>query len=187
MLQLLTTPKFSLFRSTVSPFSTGHFETNASNHTKMTLNSKRSKIPPHMLYKYPRVSIFTPFDYTARRFRVTGHLDINASNDPKTALNTKRSKVPHIHITTILLLPLSLKFQSVLLYGQPFSRYRPFWGKCTDSKTTLNTKRSQVPHIHVGINPESQIHFFSLHRQPFSSYMPFWDKCTKLPQNDIQY
>ncbi len=53
-------------------------------------------------------------------------------------LNTKRSKVPHTNIT-IPPSP-SPKFQCVslyapprvsILYGQPFSIYRPFWDKCS--------------------------------------------------------
>ncbi len=115
---------------------------------KMTLNTKRSKLPHTHVYNYPnRVANFTLFHSTARSFRVTGHFEISALNDPKMTLNTKRSEVPHIHVTTTW----SQKFHSILLYGQPFPSYRPFWDKCIEwpEMTFTTTCTSKVPYIQV--------------------------------------
>ncbi len=38
----------------------------------------------------------------------------------------------HRYQINVLLVSMSPKFHSVSLYDQPFSRYRPFWNKCTE-------------------------------------------------------
>ncbi len=48
----------------------------------------------------------------------------------------------------------SLKFHAVLFYGNPFSSYGPFETSApSDPKMTLNTKRLNVPHIHMTTIP----------------------------------
>ncbi len=114
--------------------------------------------------KTPRLPNFTPFGFTASRFRVTGQFETSALNDPKTTLNTKTSKVPHIHLTTTP----TPKFHSISLHGQPILSYRPHWDNApNDPKMALNTKRSKVPHIHSRTTPDSQ---FSLFRSTASRF-----------------
>ncbi len=81
-------------------------------------------------------------------------------------------------LTQVLLLPLSPKFQSVLLYGQLLSSYRLFSDKCTNM--TWNTKRWKVPHMYLTTTHESQISIrFVLWA---AACWPFRDKCTEWPK-----
>ncbi len=84
---------------------------------KCTRNTKWSKVP----------YIFIPFSSVSSRCPVTGRFETRAPNDPKITLNTKSSKELKMHMTTTP----SSKFQSISFYSLPFSRYRPFWDKCT--------------------------------------------------------
>ncbi len=81
-----------------------HWTVNMLNDPKMTLNTKRSKVPHiHMTINYPRPPYFTSFCFTASWlfFELpTSHFQTSALNDPKMTLNTERSKVPHTHVTT---------------------------------------------------------------------------------------
>ncbi len=60
-------------------------------------------------------------------FEIQAIFETNAPNDTKMTLNHTRSNV-HMCVTVSP----SPKFQSVLLYHQPFLRYKPFWEKCTE-------------------------------------------------------
>ncbi len=120
-------------------------------HCKMTLNTKRSKVP-HIHYNKPEVPNSTLFHSTANRFWVTGHFETNAPNDPKMTFSSRRPKVPHI-----LQLPLSLKFHSVSVYGSCVWVTGHFESSApNDPKIALNTKRSKVPHIHDTTTPCSK-------------------------------
>ncbi len=102
ILQLPRVTDFTPFRSTASCSRvTGHFETSALNDSKMTLNTKRSKVPhkccrPYIYYNYPWVPKFPSLH---SRFQVPGHVKRSVPNDPQMTLNTKSSKVPHIYVT----------------------------------------------------------------------------------------
>ncbi len=69
MLQLPPSPKIRSVLLYGQPFwVTGHFETSAPNDIKMTLNTKRSKMP-HIIYNnYSRVPDFTPFRFMISHF-----------------------------------------------------------------------------------------------------------------------
>ncbi len=80
--------------------------------------------------------------------RVTVSFETTAPNDSKKTLSiTTSNKVPKT-CGSIDSVP-NPQFQSVSLYCQPFSRYRPFVDKCTenDLQMTLNIIRSKVSHI----------------------------------------
>ncbi len=64
------------------------------NDSTMTLNTKRSKVPPRTCYinNYLWVRHFILLWSAARRFRVTDHFETSALNDPRMTFNTKRSK-----------------------------------------------------------------------------------------------
>ena len=102
---------------------TGHFETSAVNDPKMTLNTKRSNIPHMHITTVAESQISIRFTLRPAIFELQAILRQVHRWPPKVTLNTKRSKLPHI--------PMSPKFQSILLYGKPFLSYRPFWDKCT--------------------------------------------------------
>ncbi len=98
---------------------------------QMTLNIKRSKVPHMHITTAPKSQI-TPFHSTASGFRAIGHFVHQMTpND----LEHEMSKVPQLLLTsweTPLPPPQVPTFtHSVLLYGQPFMSYRPFWDKCT--------------------------------------------------------
>ncbi len=57
----------------------------------------------------------------------TGNFETSAPKDPQMTLHPTRPNVSNICNTSIPW----LKFHSVLMYGQLFSRSRPFWDKCT--------------------------------------------------------
>ena len=77
----------------------------------------------------------------------------------------------------VLLVSLSPKFHSILLYGQPFSSYMPFWTSVTnDSKNKLNPTRSNVPHTYVARIPDSLISVRFALRPDVFEIKPFWEK-----------
>ncbi len=119
------------------------------------------------------------FCYMTSPFRVTGHFETSEPSDPppkKNEIETKRLNVLHIYITTAPPPP-STKFQSVLLYRQPFSSYTPYRDKFTkwtqNDNVKLNTKRSKVPHMHIATTSEPRFchSFFFVYDQSFPSNM----------------
>ncbi len=90
---------------------TGHVETSVPNAPKMTLSTKRSKIPHVHVCNRQRVPNFA-LRSVATRFQVTGHFETSASNDHKLTLNTKGQR----YLIYMLQLPPSPKFHSLLLY-----------------------------------------------------------------------
>ncbi len=92
---------------------TGKFEKSAPNDPKMTLNTKRSKIPhrmspkltwalkgqryPYKRNNYPRVPIFTQF--CSSRFQVTDHFDTSAPID-NFRWTMQRSRSPYWNAAT---------------------------------------------------------------------------------------
>ncbi len=95
--------------------------------------------------------------------------------------------VPYIHVTTKY--PPIPKFQSVLLYGQPFSSYKQFFRQVhpmtPKGPWTLKGLRYLIYMLQLPQSPT--FHSVSFHGQPFSSYRPYWDKCTQWPQNDLEH
>ncbi len=75
----------------------GHFETSVPNDPKMTLSSKRSKVP-HIQIMTAHDSQISLFRSTASIFQVTCtyYFETSALNDTKMCLNTKTSKAPHV-------------------------------------------------------------------------------------------
>ena len=72
----------------------------------------------------------------------TGHFETNALNDPKITLNTTRSKILHV-----LLVSLSHKFHSVLLYDPSFQDIAHFiishWQYHVKQQNTKNQKKKK--------------------------------------------
>ncbi len=127
---MLTTPEFQIslgfeFALQLAVLSYNPYETSAPNDPKMTLNTKRSKVPDKHFTTFE--SHFFPLQNS--HFWVTGHFGRIAPDDPKITLNSKSCKVPHIHVATT---PGS-KCYPASLYGQLFSSYKPSWDKCTES------------------------------------------------------
>ncbi len=139
-------------------------------------------------------------------FQVTGHFETSTSKWRQMTLNTKRSKnrsrkcSPYIHITTAP----SPKFQSVLLYRQPFRVPGHFETSSPNAKILKEQKYSiYILHMHIATTPEPQMSllfkfllklpqspkFYSslLCGQAFSSYRQFWDKYTGWPQNNLKH
>ncbi len=130
-------PNFTPFCCMVIRFRvTGHFacfETCAQNDLKMTMNTKRSKVPHiYMIYmlQLPPSQSFSVIHSIASHFRVTGYFEISAPNDPKMFFNTKGEMYPIYMLHPPTPTP-SPKFHSILLYWQPFLSYTPVWDKCT--------------------------------------------------------
>ncbi len=159
---------------------TGHFEISALNDHRITLSWLVRSGVPHIWYCSPRVSNLSTFPSMTSLFRVTCHFEISALNDPKQTLNTRSSSVYHI----MLLVSLSLKFQSVSFYDQPFWSYRPFWGKCTKwPQMTFRITNSKVPHRCFYC--PCQFQPVSLYNEPFPIYRPFWDKYVYIERSKI--
>ncbi len=89
------------------------------------------------------------------------------------------------------------KFQSGLLYGQPFSSYRTFWDKCTEwPETDLNAKGSKAPHPHFTTTPDPMhmlqlspiIHMLQLSPTPSTCYnYPRPSTCYNYPRPSTCY
>ncbi len=114
------------------------------------LEHQEVKGTPYTSYKYSRVPEFGSFCSTASQFQVTGHFETSAPNDLKWPWTIRDQRYP----IYILQLPLSPKFHSNMLYGQPLSHYRPFWDKSTkwphnDLRGQANTKRPKLPNIQM--------------------------------------
>ena len=84
-----------------------------------------------------------------------------------------------ICVTSIL----EFKFHSVSLYDQPFSRYTPFWDKCTEllRKWPWILQSRMCPIYVFVVSTSSKFHSVSLYDQPLWSY-----RCTEWPQNDLE-
>ncbi len=94
-----------------------------------------------------------------------------------------------IYTLYVLLVPLSPKVHSVSLNNQPFSRYRPFCGKCTEwPPNDLEQYKVICAAIYVLlVSTTTQFRFVSLYDQMFSRYRLFWDKCTEWHQMDLEH
>ncbi len=121
------------------------------------------------------------------RFWATGNFEKNVPNDPKMTLYTTRSKGLHIAVT-------SIHESQILLYDQPFLRYRPFWDKWTEWPQNYLRYiwpcrvQSQMHPICIASIPEFQISvLFALRPAVFELQTILRKKCTKWPQNDLQH
>ncbi len=135
--------------------------------------------PTYMLLISP-ISIFSRF---ALRTAVFESQEKYNEWPPKWLWTIQSQMYPIISIYALLVFT-SHKFPSVLLYKQPFLRYRPF--SPNDPKMTQNPTSSNVSHIYVTSVPDSNL-------QPLcSSDSCFWvtghfDKVQLMtPQNDIE-
>ncbi len=112
---------------------TGHFETKWSKWLQNDLEHRGQRYPI-MNDKYP-TSHFAPRAKSFLSYRPFWVVHRMIQIEP---LNTKRSKVSHTGFTSTPPPHPRPKFQSVLLYGQPFSSYKSFWDKSTKwPKVTL--------------------------------------------------
>ncbi len=122
----------------------------------MTIRAVNGQMYPNMLYYHPWNPNLNPVHFKASHFRVTGHSGSEhwmASNWTWAMSNTTSNVPPYA-----VLVPLSPKFQSVLLYGQPFLSYRPYWGNFTVwLPNSLEHKRSKIRHICLTSTHESKI------------------------------
>ncbi len=130
--------------------------------TKTTLNTICTHVCSISL---PESQISLNFASTASRFWATGHFEKRPQNDSKMILNTASLKVPYI----CLIRTLVPKFQSVLLYGLPFSTFRFLETSApNDHKRIFNTTRLKEPHTCSTSTPESQISpRFNIHSAVF--------------------
>ncbi len=91
---------------------------------------------------------------------------------------------------TLNIHPRGLNFQSVLLYDQPFSRYRFFENrKCTEwpqnDLTHLSVKSTLYT---LNTHPEAQISIrFALRQAIFEILACGKSECTEWPQNDLNH
>ncbi len=122
-------PIFTPFCSTASRCSiTGHFETSAPNDPKMSLSTKRSKVPIYVL-QLNRSPHFTRFCFMASHFSVTGNFETSALNDPKWNWTLKGQgkksnvKLPHMHVTDTPESQISLLFVLRLVFFFFFLSY----------------------------------------------------------------
>ena len=67
----------------------------------------------------------------------------------------------HVWPIYMLLVYTSPKFHSISLYDQPFSRYRPFWDKCSEwPQIDLDNTRSNYPIPYTTVpEPQISLHF----------------------------
>ncbi len=118
----------------------------------MTLNHTPSNVPHIYVTSNHESKIslrsalrpdFSPFHSAASLLRIICHFETSAPNDPKWHW-ALQGQLYLIYVSLVSPIP---KFQSVLLYKQPFLSYRPFWQKSAliDPKMTLNPTRSNFP------------------------------------------
>ncbi len=88
----------------------------------------QGQITLYMHHKCPQVSNFTQFHSMTSCFRDTGNFETSALNDPKWYWTLQGQRYP----IYVLLVFTSPKFHSISLYNEPFSKYRPFWDKCSE-------------------------------------------------------
>ncbi len=81
----------------------------------------------------------------------------------------------HRYPIYVLLLPSSLKFRFFLLYDQPFSRYRPFWDKCSEwplndpeRYNALQGQTYMYTKYVLLVSPSPRFQTVLLYGQPFS-------------------
>ncbi len=105
-------------------------------------------------------SISLHFTLRPAIFELQANFETSALNELKMTLNTEGKR----YTIYVLLVSPSLKFQSFMLYGQPFSSCKIFWDSVpNDPKMTLNTRRSNVPHIYVLlVSTSPKFHCFTL-------------------------
>ncbi len=85
----------------------------------------------------------------------------DAPMTPKIILNPTRSNVHHIHKMYVLLVSTRPKLQSVSLYDQTFSRYRPFWDKCTEwQQNDLEPYKVKCTPYVLLVSPSHKLHSF---------------------------
>ena len=150
----------------------------------MTLNTTRSNFQHICVTNCRYVRNFNQFCSMDIRFWVSDHFETSVLNDLKMTLNTSRSKVP----IYVLLMPLTPKFQSASVFGQPFPSYRSLWEVHRMALKWSWILWGQRYPIYVPLEPPSpKFHSVSLYAQPFLSYVPFWDKCREWPQNAIEH
>ncbi len=96
-----------------------------------------------------------------------------AHRTPKMTLNTKRSTAALIHIATTFESQISIQ---LTLWSAIFELQDIFGHVQVHQmtpKTTLNTKSSQVPHIHITTTHDSQMSIYFALPPAISSYRPF--------------
>ena len=126
---------FTAFCSTTSCLrDSGHFETNALNDSKLTLNITRSYVPHICVTSIHECQISLSFTTTSG-FRVTGHLRTVHWMTPKWPCTLQGQR----YTTYVLLVSLGPKFWSISLYDERF----PWYGTFYDSPLTpmLNAQK----------------------------------------------
>ena len=112
---------FSPFCSTASRFwVTSHFETSVPNDPQMTLNPTRSNVPHICVISIHESQFSLSFTLWHNPFSSYRPFWDKCTEWPQTLQGQR-------HTTYVLLVSPIPKFQSVLLYDQPFSRYRTFY------------------------------------------------------------
>ncbi len=108
-----------------------------------TLNTKRSNVPHTHVVTNPESQISLCFALWVAIFELQAILRQVHQKTPKWPGTLEG----HMHPIYIYDNWLPRTFHSFWLYGQPFLSNSPSWYKYTDSKLTLNTKRSKVLHM----------------------------------------
>ncbi len=96
----------------------------------------KGQITLYMYSNFPRDSNFSRFYSTTSLIRVTGHFETGVPNYPQMSWTLQGQR----YTTYVLLVSPSPKFHSVLLYNQPFSRYRTFYN--SSLTTMLNGQKT---------------------------------------------
>ncbi len=182
----------------------GHFETKCTKWPQTDLEPYQITVP-YMCC--PRVPNFTPFRSTASHFWDIGHFEKSALNDPKMTLNLQGQR----SLIYVLIVSPSLKFHPIILYGQPFSRYKvvdnlkmiPEWPwivNCqkyipciyiiNDLKLILKNKKYKIRYIYEVLTHEAQIFVRFALRPAVFKIQGYWKrkfrKCTEWPQTDFE-
>ena len=151
--------KFTPFSSTTSCFwVAGHFKTSALNEPKMTLNTKRSKVPHIHVTTTPESRISIRF--ALRTF--SSHMPLLRQVDrvtPKWSSTLKGCAPlgPHIYVTSTYESTISLRF---ILRTAVFDSYAPLrQGHQMTPNWSWTLKGQKYPHIHVTSTPEAHISF----------------------------
>ena len=163
---------------------------------QIDLNPTRSPVPHIGVTSIHESHISLRFGLWPAVFKIQAILKKKTTpTDPKMTLNPT-GQIHHIHVLLVSMTP---KFRSISLYDQPFSKYRQFWGKCTewpqnDLKPYKVKGTSYVfyyyPRVCVlSISLSIKFHLIFLDDQPFSRYNVVDNqKCTsEWPQNDLEH
>ncbi len=172
--------------------------TGCPNDSKMTLHTKRSKVPHIHVTSTPRVPNFTPFRSTTwpAVFELQAILRQGLRMTPKWPCTLKCQRYTIYWVTILgtyivkylendkctkshlahLVRPAIFELREIL---RQVHRMTPKWA-CT-------LKDQKYPIYKLQLSASHKFHLIFLYGQSFLHYSPFWDKCTRWPPNDREH